>query len=375
MQGQYAVFIRSKDGTLTERLNEFASLDILMTLNDPGSWNIRSTSAEKCPFSAGDGIVVVRNGVFLYGGVMTQLSDDYDAHMRLHTWQAQGKGDLEYLGRRICYIDPETGRTDQATHYTATGSLGTVIHDLIRLNAGSDAMAERVEPIIEDNTQNVGPTVSVSLRLPNLLKTVTALVSGNGWNIRPNWDEENSKVFYQVFQGRDLTEQIVFSEQFSNLLSSEHLETQPAGNFILAGGTGQGTERSFDTAQSDESISEWGRIEVFQDARNQPDVETYVEEVLADKTADTVGYSCTASDDDLTPQFGTDFVLGDFVGMMVFGQFITAEVQQCEISLSEGVETITPRFGTVAIGKLRSIFQQLADLRGDIDELLGSEVE
>ena len=76
MQGKYAVFIRSKDGTLTGRINEYIRLHIIMTLNDPGGWDMNSLSQQKCPFAPGDGIIVVRNGAFFYGGVVTEIYDD-----------------------------------------------------------------------------------------------------------------------------------------------------------------------------------------------------------------------------------------------------------------------------------------------------------
>lgn len=375
MQGKYAVYIRSKDGTLTGRINDFVSLRLIMTLNDPGSWSMSSVSVQKCPFIAGDGIVVVRNGTFLFGGMLTEISDEFDANTSLHRWQAQGKGDLEYLNRRICYVDPYTGRTDQYSHYTATDALSSVIRDLIRLNLGPDALTGRQEGIIADHLQDsAGPSVTVALRFQNLLETVVALAYGNSWNVRANWDEDANKVYYDIFQGRDLTNSIVFTEQLSNITAAEYLASVPQANFVLAGGTGEMTARSFATAQNDDSISEWGRVEVFQDARNQHNVTDYVEEVLKDKSADTVGYGCTASNEGHTPQFGTDYTLGDFVGMKVFGQFLTVEVQQCEISVEDGIETVEPRFGTVAVGKLRNIFRQLADLRADVNELLGTEV-
>ena len=376
MQGNYAIFVRAKDGTLIDRINDFVSLHILMTLNDPGEWTMQSVSRDRCPFQPGTGIIVVRDGLFLYGGVLTEIQDDFDAMRGLHNWTAIGKGDLEYLNRRICYVNPASSSPNAAAHYTASGYLSAIVRDLIRLNLGPDALTARQEPVIADHVQtDAGPSVSVSLRFQNLLNAVTALVSGNGWNIRPSWNDSTDKVYYEIFQGQDLTDKIVFTEQLSNIMAAEYLASAPQGNFILAGGTGELTARYFQTAQDDTSISEWGRVEYFQDARNQNSLSGYADEVLAGKTADTVGYGCTASTMELAPQFGQDYFLGDFVGMKVFGQYITAEVQQCEINVEGGIETVEPRFGTVAIGKLRNIFRQIRDLRADVNELLGTEVE
>ena len=375
MQGEYAVYTRAKDGTLTGRVNDYVQLHIIMTLNDPGSWNMTSVSRAECPFHPGDGIIVARNGAFLYGGVLTELQDQFDATTGLHSWQAIGKGDLEYLNRRICYVDPSSSSPTAAAHYTDSGYLSAVIRNLIYKNLGPGALTARQEPVVEDYQQSsAGPSVSVSLRFQNLLNAVTAFVSGNDWNIRANWDDAAHKIYFDIYQGRDLTGNIVFTEQLSNITAAEHLANVPDGNYILAGGTGELTSRSFQTAQDYTSIGEWGRIEYFQDARNQSNLTGYADEVLADKTADTLGYGCVASTADLTPQFGTDYTLGDLVAMKVFGQYVTAEVQQVEITVEEGIETVEPRFGTVAIGKLKSIFRELSNLRADVDELLGTEV-
>lgn len=376
MKAVYSIYIRDKDGQFIDRLNDFTKLHILLTLNDVGSWSLSSKGLEKCPFAPGEGIVVSRNGKYFYSGVVTEITDNYETFDGMYSWQVSGKNDLEYLNRRICYVDPSTGRTDTVSHYVDTGTLSDVVRRLIMKNIGNQALSYRREPIIEDHLQSqVGGSASVSLRFQNLLKVVTSLVAGKGFNIRSNWDNKEKKIYYDIFQGRDLENSIVFTDQIRNITAAQYLASVPACNFILAGGTGEMTERQFADAQNDGSISKWGRIEKFQDARNQGEVVSYASEVLAENSANTVGYSCTAADDENSPQYGIDYELGDFVGMKVFGTFVVAEVQQCEIEISDGNETFEPRFGTVAIGKLKNIFTQLADLRKDVNELLGTEIE
>ena len=51
------------------------------------------------------------------------------------------------------------------------------------------------------------------------------------------------------------------------------------------------------------------------------------------------------------------------------------QVQQVQIDLNEGIEQISPKFGTVAVGKFRELFLKLEDLRQDVNELLGTEIE
>lgn len=376
MQGNYSVYIRAKDGQYVGRINNYANLKILKTLNESGSWSISSVTAGECPFYSGSGIVVGRNSKYLHSGIVTEISDTYNASTGLHSWDVKGKDDLEYLNRRICYVSPDTGRTDVVSHYTDSGDLATVVRNLINVNLGISAMNSRRETIIADSMQQpVGVNVSVSLRFQKLLDSVVSLAFGNGWNVRPVWDNQSKKIYYEVFQGRDLSGNIIFTEQLNNIAQAQHVSAVPEGNFVLAGGTGEMTARQFATAQNDDAIAEWGRIEVFQDARNQGQLDRYIIDVIDKKSSKVSGYSCTASNSEHTPLYGVDYSIGDFVGMKIFGKFITAEVQQCEIEVEDGIETFTPRFGTIALGKFRNIYTQIADLRSDVNELLGTEVE
>ena len=376
MQGKYGILVRAIDGEIIDRVNDFTSLRILMTLNQAGSWSISSRTTEPCPFDTGMGIVVVRNGDFLYGGYAEKIQDTLDVETGLYKWQVNGSGDLGYLGRRICYVDPSTGSTTTYDHYNDSGVLSDVVMRLINRNLGQDALEDRREPIITSvEAESVGENVSVSLRFQNLLKAVTSVCRSNGYNIRPMWEKESSKVYYEVFTGRNLSQDIIFTEYLNNIVQSEYIAKAPEANFVLAGGTGEMTERQFYTAMNADSVEQWGRIEVFQDARNQHDLEDYTYETLDKKTQNLVGYSCVASDSDNAPQFGVDYDLGDIISMKVGTTYIAAEVQQVEINVSNGVEAISPKFGTIAVGQFREIFSQLSAIRDDVDELLGTEIE
>jgi len=380
MKGVYGVFLREQDGHLSDMLIDFSTLHILDTINDLGSWSMESVSKSKCPFVPGMGIVVVRNNAFCYSGVVDQIQDVKDAVTGLYTWQVQGVSDLEYLNRRLCYVDPDTGRTDEYGHYEDTGQLSEVVETLIAKNLGQDALEERREPIIEANENAVGhlaygPEVSAYLRFQNLLTAVKALCVANLYSIRPVWDNDNMKIYYEVFQGRDLSNGIVFTEQLNNVSQTERIAVSPECNFIIGGGVGEMEEREFATAQDDDSIAEWGRIESYLDVRNEHNIEKHVQDDLKKKAGDRSGYSVTASDADNAPQYGVDYRVGDFVSMKIDDTYVAAQVQQCQIDVSEGSETVSPKFGTVAIGRFKNIYSQLDSLRQDVNELLGTEIE
>lgn len=376
MQGNYGIFVRAKDGEIIGRVNDVSSIRILATLNDIGSWSITSRTTDPCPFEPGMGIVVVRNSEFLYGGILQKIQDRLDAKTKLYSWNVSGIGDLGYLNRRICYVDTATGSTTTRSHYTDSGRLSLVVNRLIERNLGSQALEPRIEPIITLKDYSViGGNVSVSLRFQNLLKSIVSLVRSNGYNIKPCWDKTVSKVYYEVFAGRNLSQEIIFTDYLNNIIESEFDANVPEANYILAGGTGEMTERQFSVASNEFSAEQWGRIEVFQDARSQNDVSSYALSVLDRKSENTIGYSCVASDSDNSPQFGIDYELGDIISMRVGNTYVAAEVQQVEINVNGGKESISPKFGTIAVGKFREIFSQITSIRENLDELLGKEID
>ena len=123
MYSDYAIYIRNKDGSFRDRLIDVASVNIIETLNNIGSWTIKSKTPERCPFMVGDGIVIYKDGDYYYSGPAGRISETYDGIDDIYEWTVQGVSDLDYLNRRVCYPDPETGDTSEIAYYTDSGFL------------------------------------------------------------------------------------------------------------------------------------------------------------------------------------------------------------------------------------------------------------
>ena len=374
MFSEYNIYIRNKDGKFTNNLNAVESVDIIERINDPGSWTIRSRTKEQCPFSEGDGIVITRNGECYYSGVMQKMTEEYDAYSRLYTWTAKGAGDLDFLNRRLCYPDPSTGLTTRVSHYEDTGSLGAVIKRLIDKNLGIDAMDSRRDPMISGTIPvSDGETISVSLRFQKLLAAIVPLLDAQGHNIRSEWDEDRKKIVYKIYKGIDNSSIMVFSTAFNSILSTEYDMKLPQGNFIISGGQGEQTERSFAYAQDDSSIKNWGRIEYFHDMRSTEagDIQADADSTLANFAEENVGYSSEINSADYQMSYKKTWNIGDYVAVFVHGKKFVQRVLQVETKLAYGQETITPTIGTIKQGQLMTIFDKLGQLRSDVDQLQG----
>ena len=374
MFSEYNIYIRNKDGKFTNNLNAVESVDIIERINDPGSWTIRSRTKEQCPFSEGDGIVITRNGECYYSGVMQKMTEEYDAYSRLYTWTAKGAGDLDFLNRRLCYPDPSTGLTTRVSHYEDTGSLGAVIKRLIDKNLGIDAMDSRRDPMISGTIPvSDGETISVSLRFQKLLAAIVPLLDAQGHNIRSEWDEDRKKIVYKIYKGIDNSSIMVFSTAFNSILSTEYDMKLPQGNFIISGGQGEQTERSFAYAQDDSSIKNWGRIEYFHDMRSTEagDIQADADSTLANFAEENVGYSSEINSADYQMSYKKTWNIGDYVAVFVHGKKFVQRVLQVETKLAYGQETITPTIGTIKQGQLMTIFDKRGQLRSDVDQLQG----
>lgn len=375
MFSDYAIYIRNKDGRFRDRLINVGSVDIIEMLNAPGTWTIKSTTPERCPFGSGDGIVIYKNGKYYYSGILKKISESYSGYDHMYTWTAQGASDLDFLTRRVCYVDWETGSTDENAYYEDSGYYGAVIKRLIDRNIGPSAMKERREPLIaETPLVPFEETISVSLRFPILLTALVPILDSKNCTLEPYWDADAKMLTFRLKKSNDLSQLLLFSTELNSVLSVDYLANAPKGNYIISAGQGELTDRSFAYAQNDESISDWGRIEYYHDMRSTKpeDLQTDADTTLESSAAENVGYSAEVNTDTAFLQYRVDWGIGDFIGIVVHGQTMVRRVLQVETKLTYERETIIPTIGTVERGKLVSIFDQLQQLREDFDHLAWS---
>lgn len=372
MYSDYAIYIRGKDGYFRDRLVNIESVKIVEMLNAAGTWTIESTTPDRCPFQPGDGIVVYKGGVYYYSGILKKISENYDGYDNLYRWTAQGASDLEFLNRRICYVDPEHGSTTTTGYYTDSGDYGMVIKNLIDRNIGPMAMEERQEPFVTETPYvRFRKETTVSLRFPMLLDALVPLLNAVEASIVPYWDADERKLTFQIRERSDLSQLLLFSTELNSVLQFDYLVNAPKGNYILSAGQGELTERAFASAENADSQSEWGRIEFYHDVRSTEaeNLQTDADTELEKSSAENVGYSAELNTDAAFLQYRRDWNLGDNIGIVVHDKTLVRRVLQVVTELTYERETVTPTVGTVERGEFRSIFERLVQLREDHDYL------
>ena len=372
MYSDYAIYIRNKDGSLRDRLIDVSSVNIIEILNDVGSWTIKSTTEQRSPFAIGDGIVIYKNGEYYYSGIAKEYSETYDGMNDVYDWTVKGVSDLEFLNRRVCYPDPNTGDTSEIAYYTDSGMLSEVITRLVNKNMGGLAMIPRKEPLFGSViVENEGMPISVKLRFQTLLKAIQQQLDIQKFSINTFWDADEHKLSFILRKSNDLSQLLLFSTELNSVDSFSYLANAPIGNYIISGGQGEQTERSFAHSENEESIEQWGRIEYFHDVRSvEADKVQDDADVTLDKSAsENIGFSAELNADGSFLRYRTDWNLGDYVGIVVHNETYIRRIMQVETNLTHEMETVTPTVGTVEKGQLGKILDNLNRLRSDMDYL------
>ena len=372
MYADYAIYIRNKDGSFRDRLIDVASVNIIETLNNIGSWTIKSKTPERCPFVVGDGIVIYKNGDYYYSGPVKKISEKYNGITDVYEWTVQGVNDLDYLNRRVCYPDPSTGDTSEIAYYTDSGTLSKVIERLIVKNMGTLALVSRREPLFDSViAENEGMPCSVKLRFQTLLKAIQQQLDIQKFSINTLWDADADKLSFVLRKSNDLSHMLLFSTELNSVDSFSFLASAPNGNYIISGGQGEQTERAFAYAEDTDSENQWGRIEYFHDVRSveADNLQDDADVTLQKYAGQNVGFSAAMDADEAYLRYRTDWNLGDYIGIVVHDQTYIRRIMQVETNLTHEMDTVTPTVGTVENGQLGKILDDINRLRSDMDYL------
>lgn len=334
-------------------LENIGPIDVAQTLraelrlNAGGTWSITLPSnAEQAKLlEEGTGVVAWGPHGVVFSGPMREpkytTSDDGTA-----TLTASGIDDTARLGFRLCYPDPAAAATAQTTesHYVASGPAETVIRQLINLNAGPGARAERrIHGLVLEPNLGRGASVRVEARFTNLLEQCSELARVGGIRFWIEQDVEQLKLRFAT----PTTSRARFSPNMGNLLAHEWSLSAPKATRVVVAGQGELTERQFVERADADAEDAWAeRIEVFQDARDTGEEETHEQRgdaVLAE-SAGQGGMSATPVDvPGLT--YGLDYNLGDIAEVDVGDVTVADTIQQISIDGSANGFRVSPIVG------------------------------
>jgi hypothetical protein len=266
-------------------------------------------------------VLVIRDGAVFAGGPVEKpgglswTPDQGDGTVKVNfgTWEA-------YLGRRLTYPDPGLASTAQVSASWAAVSTNAelVLRDLVDLNAGVGALADRSIPgLALGALASVGTSIDLTTRFEPLLDTLRkAATAGGGLGFRIVTDA--TLLRFEVYQPTDRSGSVRFSRSLRNLQSLTTDPENPAATVALVGGDGTGAARDIVECSNTTALSAgWWRSETWVNQASTATTATEMAQAgsaaLAEKGPKT-GVACVAVDG---PQgsYAVDYWIGDQVSV------------------------------------------------------------
>lgn len=277
-----------------------------------------------------------------YIWVIEDVEFQYEAG-RGYTISARGRQAKAILGKRI--INAQTQLPSDLT---------TAVFELIRKHAGENAGEDRkIDGLEELTSLTIQPITETQVSYANLLTYTDELLQAHEVGAELTLTEA-ATFRYNIYEGADRSDIIIFSQTFDNLISSKYKRSTAAlRNYALIGGQGEGAERVLQEYNAAPSLRGIDRAEMFVDAKDvsskytdrdgtekELDLTTAADLATYKKWLTERGQAQTAAtaqidsfegeiDTAATPyKFGEDFYLGDRVRVQedFLGVYITPRI-------------------------------------------------
>lgn len=374
--------VRDRTGQRIAAINDYAKVKLVQRYNAVGAWVIEGvpmTSRAASVLVPGAGIEALRDGELVLSGPMLKPTLAWSSAG--YTLTASGVDDNLLLAGRLCYPAAPSINPNSAYADVRTGVASTVMAAYVNNNLGPLADSTRRQDVGMGADPATGLAVSYSARFDRLLDVLFQLglpevAGGLGLGFRiaaVDPDVYGYSRQFQMYTPNNLVTTVQFSATRGNLQSYTYDREMAALNYVLVGGGGDGTLRVFQADQNADSIAEWGlRLEGFKDQR-----QTSVLADLVQAAADELAVKGDQASLELQPEdtdamaWGTDWVLGDQVRVLIDGAPVDDVVREVTIELAgTEPEVVTPTVGTpgaVAAGSsadaaLGLLFTRQADL-------------
>ncbi len=360
----YEVFIRDGYGNRVSQLENYSSLTFVRRFNAVGTWSLNSTPDSLSMLTKSGGIEVYRNGKPHFSGKVRRFHNESGLAMT-----ASGKDDLMVVENQLAY--PVPGGAPFSTDYDVrTGIAESIIKQFIDINIGPSALPDRRIPgFTIEIDYGRGLVVTGRARFDGLLELISSLaIKGEiGFRVR--------NLIFETYIPEDKTGTIVFSEALGTL--GDYTSDIEAGkaNYIICGGSGEGSARTFVEGSNAEAVLEWGRSESFLDKGNTSSATELNSSISEELTKQKEKISIT-----FTP-LGTenmrpvdDFDVGDLVTYIENGVTTFHQVREMKtvLSANDG-EDITLAIGTDGASSDLSTYSKIYSRVRGVDQRLNAQ--
>lgn len=153
-------------------------------------------------------------------------------------------------------------------------------------------LKENGDPLLYLGTQaNLSEVTTEQVSYKNVGEKVREYCDIFEWGYRVVMS--NGSLWFQLYQGNDRSDEVVFSQDYDNLITTDYVDDcSNMGNVALVGGEGEGSERSRNVSGYAESVE---RYEIFVDAKDISKTITWADLTALYPTTDSGGQGYIAS--------------------------------------------------------------------------------
>jgi len=341
----YQLFAIGSDLKRIGLIEGWTKLDVYLRFNDVANFAFDAPIdlIDTGWLEFGGGVEIMRNGQYLTRGIFLGFDEENGENNQTVTpW---GADQLFWIKSRLAYpVVTGPPFTSQA-YDSRTGAAGDILIDYVDYNAGPNATgARQITGLTMGTKLGVGSSFTQQARFENLLELCQeiALKGGDiGFSI-------SDAAVFASYLPSDKSGSVKFSKELGNLLKYKRKVEMPKANYIVAGGQGEGTARTFIVANDSASETAYGRVEWFYDYRNAAD-STQLTNAANGKLAEfSENVSVEIWPIEIQSMaYEDDYGLGDKVTVVLPSQTIVDYVREVQITLTKGkAEQIVPVIGT-----------------------------
>jgi hypothetical protein len=359
---KYQLYVRDSNFNRVAEIDDYTKLDIILNFNAIGTWSLELPSNTDAAIELSQpnaGLIVIRNGKTLFSGPATARNRKWSIDSDVLT--ITGVDDNVFLQRFLAYpCNPPYTQTD---YDVRTGSAESIMKQYVDANIGENALSNRKINITNEVDRGQGSTITGRARFQTLMDLFSNLAISGG-DIGFKVVQVGNGLQFQVYVPQDYTKSVIFSPMLGNLFDFEYNDTDPDVNYVISGGTGEGTARIFVEQGDNTSIANYGRREEFLDKRDTSDTIEITQSIIEELTqkANQTSLSITPADTD-SIAFGRDYNLGDKVSVVLTrpNVIVTEEILNIFLSLyqTESFEIIKERNFNEKLLTIKDVVRQI----------------
>lgn len=313
-----------------------------------------------------DTIRVSRDAIIVFAGYVKPASSgvgglDIVASADGETFTLRGTDLWGILSARLAYPTPSTDPPWPDSHDVRVGVASTIAAGFIRDNIGSGALAARQVSGLGIVDGVTGLAGTWSARLQPLDELVIRVCRDGMITCRPSVAFDGT-VTFTLGPTRDRTATLVLSDQ-GDLTMIHSVQVAPTATFVIAGGQGELTSRTFRTAGT---ASGAARREVFSDQSSLSSATEVQQAATTTLAVEAGGLTVSTQVADIAAErvaYLDDYDLGDVVSVEIGSVRYPVVVESVTIQSNVERSVIRPLLGDAALNPVLGLLRDVANLQ------------